>query len=268
MLGSSVSNHRRTSQFPVKELADIALRTAVGHADEPARATLFWEQRACKQTIAPNDSLLSISRPVPCASVAPRPASICGRLRCPRLPNTISALRLAMRKHAPTGMPVPCKSHLLGAASEHVRQGTSSSANEARTMQIGGNMGFFDGLLGHGTEVDSAKLSSRLDGVLIDGETAQISFKVLGDFFVFTDYRLILVDIQGVTGKKVEYVSIPYRSITRFSVETAGTFDLDAELKIWVSGDSIPIQKTLKKGTDVRGIQRAIATAIFVGQRS
>ena len=129
-------------------------------------------------------------------------------------------------------------------------------------------MGFFDGLLGHGTEVDSAKLSSRLDGVLIDGETAQISFKVLGDFFVFTDYRLILVDIQGVTGKKVEYVSIPYRSITRFSVETAGTFDLDAELKIWVSGDSVPIQKTLKKGTDVRGIQRAIATAIFVGQRS
>ena len=72
-------------------------------------------------------------------------------------------------------------------------------------------MGFFDGLLGHGTEVDSAKLSSRLDGVLIDGETAQISFKVLGDFFVFTDYRLILVDIQGVTGKKVEYVSIPYK---------------------------------------------------------
>ena len=72
MLGSSVSNHRRTSQLPVKELADIALRTAIGHADEPARATLFWEQGARKQTIAPNDSLLSISRPVPCASVAPK----------------------------------------------------------------------------------------------------------------------------------------------------------------------------------------------------
>jgi len=72
-----------------------------------------------------------------------------------------------------------------------------------------------------------------------------------------------MVDIQGMTGSKVDYMSIPYRSITRFSVETAGTFDLDSELKIWVSGSDSPIAKTLKKGTDVRGIQRALATGIF-----
>lgn len=129
-------------------------------------------------------------------------------------------------------------------------------------------MGFFDGLLGHGSKIDGGKLATRLDGVLIDNETAQIAFKIIREFFVFTEYRLILVDVQGLTGSKVEYLSIPYRSIIRFSVETAGTFDLDAELKVWVSGDSVPIQKTLKKGTDVRGIQRALATAMFVGQRS
>ena len=128
-------------------------------------------------------------------------------------------------------------------------------------------MGLFDGLLGHGTEVDDSKLAGRLEGVLIDGETTEIAFKVIGDFFVFTQYRLILVDLQGITRSKAEYLSIPYKSIVRFSVETAGTFDLEAELKIWVSGDSAPIQKTLKKGTDVRGVQRAIATGIFVGQR-
>ena len=124
-------------------------------------------------------------------------------------------------------------------------------------------MGIFDGLLGHGSSVDPADLNKRLNGVLIDGEVPELAFKVIRDFFVFTQRRIILVDIQGITGSKVDYTSIPYRAITQFSVETAGTFDLDSELKIWVSGSSTPISKTLIKGTDVRGIQRALATGVL-----
>ncbi|NTA10323.1 PH domain-containing protein [Agrobacterium tumefaciens] len=124
-------------------------------------------------------------------------------------------------------------------------------------------MGLFDGILGHGTTVDPRELEKRLSGVLIDGEQPKLAFKLIRDFFVFTQHRVILVDIQGITGSKVDYMSIPYKAVTRFSVETAGTFDLDAELKIWVSGSSQPITKTLKKGTDVRGIQRALATGIL-----
>ena len=124
-------------------------------------------------------------------------------------------------------------------------------------------MGIFDGLLGHGSTVDPADLNKRLTGVLIEGETPQLAFKVIRDFFVFTQHRVILVDIQGMTGSKVDYTSIPYRAVTRFAVETAGTFDLDSELQIWVSGTNEPIKKTLKKGTDVRGIQRALATGVL-----
>lgn len=124
-------------------------------------------------------------------------------------------------------------------------------------------MGLLDGILGHGTQVDGEKLAKRLNGVLIDEEEVHLAFKVIRDFFVFTNKRLILVDVQGVTGSKVDYQSIPYRAIVRFSVETAGTFDLDAELKVWVSGSPTPIEKTLKKGTDVRGIQRALAAAVL-----
>lgn len=124
-------------------------------------------------------------------------------------------------------------------------------------------MGLFDGLLGHGSTVDPMDLRKRLDGVLIDDEEPQLAFKVIRDFFVFTQHRIILVDVQGITGSKVDYMSVPYRAIARFSVETAGTFDLDSELKIWVSGSSEPIRKTLKKGTDVRGIQKALAAGIF-----
>ncbi|MEB2843483.1 PH domain-containing protein [Rhizobiales bacterium RZME27] len=124
-------------------------------------------------------------------------------------------------------------------------------------------MGIFDGLLGHGSAVDPADLNKRLNGVLIEGEAPELAFRVIRDFFVFTQFRVILVDIQGMTGTKVDYMSIPYRAVTRFSVETAGTFDLDSELKIWVSGSSEPIARTLKKGADVRGIQRALATGVL-----
>ena len=62
----------------------------------------------------------------------------------------------------------------------------------------------------------------------------------------------MLVDIQGLTGKKVEYLSIPYNEISKFSIETAGHFDLDAELKLWVGSDPAPIEKTLvKKGSPI-----------------
>ncbi|GGN65752.1 hypothetical protein GCM10011579_036550 [Streptomyces albiflavescens] len=87
--------------------------------------------------------------------------------------------------------------------------------------------------------------------LLGQGEQVHAAYLLIRDSILFTDRRLILVDKQGITGKKVEYHSIPYRSITHFSVETAGTFDLDAELKIWISGTAAPVEKTFTKGVDI-----------------
>ena len=123
-------------------------------------------------------------------------------------------------------------------------------------------MGILDGLLGHGSDLSEAELGQQLAGVLTEGEPVRVAFKVIRDLFVFTDRRLIFVDRQGLTGRKVEYLTIPYRAITSFSVETAGSFDLDSELKIWVSGRPDPIQRTLKRGANVLGIQQAIAASL------
>ena len=68
-----------------------------------------------------------------------------------------------------------------------------------------------------------------------------------------------MIDKQGLTGKKVEYHSVPYRSITHFAVETAGTFDLDAELKIWISGNAVPIQKQFTKQVDIYEVQAILS---------
>lgn len=68
------------------------------------------------------------------------------------------------------------------------------------------------------------------------------------------------MDKQGLTGKKVEYHSIPFKSISHFSVETAGHFDLDAELKIWISGAQLPaISKQFKKDKSIYDVQKVLA---------
>ncbi|MGU3539356.1 PH domain-containing protein [Methylobacterium sp. A54F] len=123
-------------------------------------------------------------------------------------------------------------------------------------------MGILDGLLGHGSDLAPGEVDAQLAGILTEGEPVRVAFKVIRDLFVFTDRRLILIDRQGLTGRKVEYLTVPYRAITSFSVETAGSFDLDTELKIWVSGRPEPIQRTLRRGANVLGIQQAIAGSL------
>lgn len=124
-------------------------------------------------------------------------------------------------------------------------------------------MGLFDGLMGNASEVDVGKVREELKEILIPSEKVEHAYKVIRDMFVFTNKRLILVDKQGMTGKKVEYHSIPYHSILHFSVENAGTFDLDAELKIWVSGSGLPIQKTFNKNTNIYSVQRVLAEYVL-----
>lgn len=119
------------------------------------------------------------------------------------------------------------------------------------------------GLFGNAAEVDVRGIQRDLDALLIEGEQIVRAFRIIRDLFVFTDKRLILIDKQGITGKKAEYHSIPYKSISHFSVETAGTFDMDAELKIYISGNMTPIEREFKRGSDIQGVQKTLAHFIM-----
>ena len=72
--------------------------------------------------------------------------------------------------------------------------------------------------------------------ILLDGEEIIRSFQSIRDGVVFTNLRIITINIQGITGKKRDFTSLPYNKIQAFSVETAGAFDLDSELELWFSG--------------------------------
>lgn len=123
-------------------------------------------------------------------------------------------------------------------------------------------MAILGGLLGNASPISEADVRDELGKLLGEGEQVLRGYKLVRDLVVMTDRRLLLVDKQGITGRKVEYRSVPYRSITNFSVETAGHFDLDADLKIWVSGIAEPIIKKFSRGADVYAMQAFLARCV------
>lgn len=124
-------------------------------------------------------------------------------------------------------------------------------------------MGLLDGMLGNASKVDPAKIQTEFGQILAPDEVVEHAYQLIRDYFVFTSKRFVLVDKQGMTGSKTEYRSIPYRSITHFSIETGGAFDLDAELKIWITGTPLPIQKTFNKRLSIYEVQAVLASYVL-----
>ncbi|RZJ65843.1 MAG: PH domain-containing protein [Flavobacterium sp.] len=110
-------------------------------------------------------------------------------------------------------------------------------------------MGLFNAILGNASEVSIADISKEFQPMLIEGENIEKAFKLIRDMFIFTNKRLILVEKQLV-GTKTDYLSIPYSNVIKFSKESAGILDLDAELKIWIKDEAEPIKKQFGKGSD------------------
>ena len=85
-------------------------------------------------------------------------------------------------------------------------------------------------------EVPNQEGQELVGDLLIDEEGIFASFRGMRDMVIFTNRRIISVNVQGITGKKRDFTSLPYSKVQAFSVESAGVFDLDAELDLWFSG--------------------------------
>ena len=110
--------------------------------------------------------------------------------------------------------------------------------------------------------VDNRDGYAMVGELLLPGEMVEQSFKTVRDMVVFTDKRIIAVNVQGFTGKKRDYTTLPYSKVQAFSVETAGTIDLDAELELWFSGLG-KVRFEFTGRTDIRRLGQLIASKIL-----
>ena len=97
---------------------------------------------------------------------------------------------------------------------------------------------------------------------LIHNEDVVASFVSMRDRVVFTNKRIISINVQGLTGTKVDYTSIPYSKIQLFSIETAGTIDIDSELDIWLSGMG-KVRFELSGNTDIIKLSQMISEFVL-----
>lgn len=104
---------------------------------------------------------------------------------------------------------------------------------------------------------DTAYGTKMVELLLIQNEQIVSVFTGVRDTVVFTNMRVIAVNVQGITGKKKDFSSLPYSKIQAFSVETAGTFDLDCELELWFSGLG-KVKFEFSGKTDIRAIGQTI----------
>lgn len=94
--------------------------------------------------------------------------------------------------------------------------------------------------------------------IFLPDEQVMVAMRGVRDFVVFTDRRIIAVNVQGMTGKKKDFTSLPYSRIQAWSVETSGTLDLDTELEVWFSGLG-RVRFEFKGSFDVTYLNRLIA---------
>jgi Bacterial PH domain len=120
-------------------------------------------------------------------------------------------------------------------------------------------MGLFTGTTKNSDSAETKKLHMEYGQLLADGEIIETAFTVLRDIFLFTNKRLILLEVQGISGKQIEYLSVPYSRIAKFSVQSGGSFDLNAELKLWIGSDTIPLEKKFNKDVNIYEVQKVLA---------
>ena len=135
---------------------------------------------------------------------------------------------------------------------------------------------WFSKIIGSAEPLSPPLMRKRYNDLFIEDERIELAFLLRRDVILLTNLRYIEIDVQGASGSRIEYFSLPYSKITAFSVESAGFFGLDAELKIWGLGvgptnkwakaAGCAVHRSFAKGVDVYLVQRVIAYHVCSAQ--
>lgn len=124
-------------------------------------------------------------------------------------------------------------------------------------------MGIMSGITGNAGPMDPGAATAEFGRLLSNGEKIYAAFDFVRDAMLFTNGRLIMVDKQGLTGRKIEYLSIPYRSISHFSVQTEGHLFAEARMSIWLADARDPIEKEFNSAVDIYQVQGILSAFVL-----
>lgn len=112
------------------------------------------------------------------------------------------------------------------------------------------------------TEINIEKVRKEVMNFLLRDEEIIQAFETIRDQVVFTSKRIFVINVQGITGKKIAYISYPYSKIQYFGIETAGMLDIDSELII-AFNDGNKLSFDFKRGVDIIEISKTISEFIL-----
>lgn len=110
--------------------------------------------------------------------------------------------------------------------------------------------------------VSVSQIRPEVSEILVPGEDIIQCFQTVRDQVLFTSKRVFVVNVQGITGKKVSYYSYPYSKVQYFGIETAGVLDIDSEL-VLVFSDGNRLQFDFKAAVNIKGICAGISKYIL-----
>ena len=110
--------------------------------------------------------------------------------------------------------------------------------------------------------ISLAQVRPEMMDFFVPGEEAVQCFQTIRDQVVFTNKRIFVINVQGITGKKVSYFSYPYSKVQYFGIETAGVLDIDSEL-VLMFNDGNRLQFDFKAQVDIKQICSIISSFIL-----
>ncbi len=111
-------------------------------------------------------------------------------------------------------------------------------------------------------EIDKKDVREEVNSLLISGEKIIFVFQTIRDQVIFTNNRIFVVNVKGITGKKIAYFSYPYSKVQYYGIETAGLLDIDSEL-ILAFGNGEVLQFDFKSNVDIKTISSLISKYIL-----
>ena len=111
-------------------------------------------------------------------------------------------------------------------------------------------------------EISLQSVRPEVSTLLVNGENIVMAFQTVRDQVIFTDKRIFVVNVQGITGKRTSYFSYPYSKVQYFGIETAGVLDIDSEL-VFAFSNGAKLQFDFKSKVDIRKISMMVSNYIL-----